>query len=367
MDRKPLKSKAAESFRHVLVTGGCGFIGSNFVRHVLARDANLHVTNLDLLTYSGNPDNLADVTVEEDLDRRPRYHFLRDDIRNGEAVLRLLDASVGGNECPPIDAVVHFAAESHVDRSIMGPAQFVSTNVLGTSALLESCRATIARLPSWFRFIHVSTDEVYGSLGADDPPFHEDTPLAPNSPYAASKAGSDLLVRSYCRSFGFPAIITRCSNNYGPFQFPEKLIPLMITTAVRDAPLPIYGDGMNVRDWIHVEDHCAAIWAVLQGGRIGSCYNIGGQSEMTNLEIVQSILTALEKSEALITFVTDRPGHDRRYAICINRIQEELNWRPAVAFDAGIQATIEWYLDHESWWRPLLSESRRVADTMYMS
>ncbi len=272
-------------FEHILVTGGCGFIGSNFVRHALERESGLHVTNLDLLTYSGNPENLTDVVASNGPGGDARYHFVRADIGDGGAVSQLLRASLDANDRPPIDAVVHFAAESHVDRSIMGPTPFVRTNVLGTSTLIEACRTMLHGLPGHFRFVHVSTDEVYGSLGASDPPFSEETPLAPNSPYAASKAGSDLLVRSYYKTFDFPAIITRCSNNYGPFQYPEKLIPLMITAAMRGASLPVYGDGLNVRDWIHVDDHCAALRAVRRKGRSGACYNIGGESETTNLEI----------------------------------------------------------------------------------
>lgn len=354
-------------FEHILVTGGCGFIGSNFIRHALTRNSSLHVTNLDLLTYSGNLDNLKDVVSRNGPDGDSRYHFVQADINDTNMLLSLLRGYLKSDDCTPIDAVVHFAAESHVDRSILGPTPFVRTNVLGTSTLIETCRSMLDVLPGHFRFIHVSTDEVYGSLGASDRPFDEETPLAPNSPYAASKAGSDLLVRSYCQTFDFPAIITRCSNNYGPFQYPEKLIPLMITTAMRDAPLPVYGDGMNVRDWIHVDDHCNALWAVLQNGCLGTCYNIGGESEMANLSIVKIIVAALGKSESLISFVTDRPGHDRRYAMNIDHIRKEVGWRPVVRFESGIQSTIEWYLQHEAWWRPLLRESGLVMDTMYRS
>ncbi len=355
------------TFAHILVTGGCGFIGSNFIRHALTRDSRLQVTNLDLLTYSGNPKNLTDVVGSNGPDGDSRYHFVQADITDGTTLLDLLRSSLNADDRLPIDAVVHFAAESHVDRSIMGPTPFVMTNVIGTSTLMESCRSMLEVLPPHFRFIHVSTDEVYGSLGASDSPFSEEAPLAPSSPYAASKAGSDLLVRSYCTTYDFPAIITRCSNNYGPFQYPEKLIPLMITSAMRDAPLPVYGDGMYLRDWIHVDDHCAAVWAVLQGGRLGACYNIGGESEIANLDIVRGIIAALGKPDSLITFVTDRPGHDRRYAMNIDRIREDIGWQPVVSFDTGIQSTIEWYLQHEDWWRPLLCESGRVADTMYKS
>ena len=350
-------------FEHILVTGGCGFIGSNFIRHALNQNSSLHITNLDLLTYSGNPENLKDVVSGSGCDSR--YHFVRADIGDENFISQILCSDLDANGRPSIDAVVHFAAESHVDRSIIGSIPFVRTNVLGTSTLIETCRVVLDMLPSHFRFIHVSIDEVYGSLGASDPPFSKNTPLAPNSPYAASKAGSDLLVRSYCRTFDFPAIITRCSNNYGPFQYPEKFIPLMVTMAMCGAPLPVYGDGMNIRDWIHVEDHCAALWAVLRDGRLGTCYNIGGESETTNLEIVRNVVATLGKPESLITFVTDRLGHDQRYAMNIDRIRHDVGWRPTISFHTGLRSTIEWYLQNEDWWRPLLSESKRVADTIY--
>lgn len=353
------------SFAHILVTGGCGFIGSNFIRHALARHENLHVTNLDLLTYSGNPANLSDLAEAHGPGGDARYHFVRGDICDEDVVARLLRGGPGGGDRPAVDAVVHFAAETHVDRSIIEPTRFVGTNVLGTSTLLEAVRLLHDVLPPRFRFIHVSTDEVYGTLGSSDPAFTEDSQLLPSSPYAASKAGADMLVQTYHRTFDIPAIITRCSNNYGPFQFPEKLIPLMVTNALRNASLPVYGDGLNIRDWIHVDDHCAAIWAVLHGGRLGGCYNIGGEAEMANLDIVKSILAGLGKPEALIAFVADRPGHDRRYAMNIDRIRSDLGWRPSVAFNAGLQSTIEWYRQHEQWWQPLLPESGRVADTMY--
>ena len=349
-------------FDHLLVTGGCGFIGSNFIRHALARDASLHITNIDLLTYSGNPENLADIATSNGPGGDSRYRFEKADICDANHVSRLLRGSLDAHDRPPIDAVVHFAAETHVDRSIVGPTPFVRTNVLGTSTLIETCRSMLSELPARFRLIHVSTDEVYGSLGPSDSPFSETTPLAPTSPYAASKAGSDLMVRSYCQTFDFPAIVTRCSNNYGPFQFPEKLIPLMITMAMQNLPLPVYGDGMYVRDWIHVNDHCAGIWAVLHNGCPGSCYNIGGESELVNLEIVKRIVAELGKPESLIRFVADRQGHDRRYAMNTDRLRGELGWRPIVPFETGIQATIEWYVKHESWWRPLLRNSVRVMD-----
>jgi dTDP-glucose 4,6-dehydratase len=352
-------------FEHLLVTGGCGFIGSNFVRRVLAENADLHVTNLDLLTYSGNLENLAEIAAAHGADGDSRYRFVQADIGDGDRVSELLHPSLRGEAVPAIDAVVHFAAESHVDRSILGPTPFVSTNVVGTSTLIETCRRLRGNLPGHFRFVHVSTDEVYGSLEPSDPPFTETTPLAPNSPYAASKAGSDLLVRSYCETFNFPAIITRCSNNYGPYQFPEKLIPLMLTRAMRNASLPLYGDGLNVRDWIHVYDHCAAVWAVLNDGELGSCYNIGGESEMSNLQIVQHILQLMGKHESLINYVEDRLGHDRRYAMDNARIRRDIGWSPIIDFADGIQTTIDWYRENPQWWRPLLAESERVAEELY--
>lgn len=353
------------AFEHILVTGGCGFIGSNFVRHALGCDTKLYVTNLDMLTYSGNAANLADVADVHGLDGDSRYRFVRGDIRDEDTVSGILRDGLRSEDRPPVDAIVHFAAETHVDRSIMGPTSFVSTNVIGTSTLVETARLIQDALPARFRFIHVSTDEVYGALDAREPAFTEETPLAPTSPYAASKAGSDLIIQAYRRTFDFPAIIVRCSNNYGPFQYPEKLIPLMITNALQDISLPVYGDGMYVRDWIHVHDHCAALWSILHDGRIGTCYNVGGESELVNLDIVKSILTALGKPESLIDFVADRPGHDRRYAMNIDRIRSEVGWQPTIDYDTGIQSTIAWYLEHEHWWRPLLPESKRVAETMY--
>ena len=354
-----------DSFQHLLVTGGCGFIGSNFVRYALTSGLSLCVTNVDALTYSGNPLNLADVVERNGPGGDSRYQFVHADITDQDFMLNLIQKSLCADDRPPIDAVIHFAAESHVDRSIIGPIPFVRTNVLGTAVLIEICQRMRNELPACFRFIQISTDEVYGSLEPSDPPFDEATALAPNSPYAASKASSDLLVRSYCNTFDFPAIITRCSNNYGPFQYPEKLVPLMITTAMRDESLPVYGDGMNVRDWVHVHDHCAAIWSVLQNGHVGACYNIGGEAELTNLDIVKSVTSALGKPESLITFVADRPGHDRRYAMNIDRIRNDLGWYPSISFDSGIHTTIDWYLQHEAWWRPLLVDSEFVMNKMY--
>jgi dTDP-glucose 4,6-dehydratase len=355
----------------ILVTGGAGFIGSNFVRATLRRDPKIRVVNLDVLTYAGNLESLADVSR----DYSDRYRFVHGDIRDMPVVSALLAgrpasngksaASATQSEWVP-DAVVHFAAESHVDRSIIGPAAFVETNVSGTLALLEACRAELNRASRPFRFVHVSTDEVYGSLGPGDPAFSERTPLAPNSPYAASKAGSDFLVRAYVETHHFPALITRCSNNYGPYQFPEKLIPLMITRALRDQPLPVYGDGKNVRDWIHVLDHNDAVWNVLTKGVAGEVYNIGGQAETTNITIVRQLLKLLGKPESLIRYVTDRPGHDRRYAMDITKISDTLGWTPQHDLETGLAETVEWYLANRDWWERVLNEAYRAAHALYL-
>ncbi len=313
----------------ILVTGGCGFIGSNFVRFELESHPQLEVVNLDLLSYAGNPENLADLATNA------RYRFVQGDITNRPVVERLLAEGV--------DAVVNFAAESHVDRSIQDSGPFVRTNIVGTQVLLDAAKAAGAK-----RFVQISTDEVYGSLGATGL-FTETTPLAPNSPYAASKTAADLLVRSYVHTFGFPALITRCSNNYGPYQFPEKLIPLFISNAFEDKPLPVYGDGQQVRDWIHVLDHCRAIDRVLREGRPGEIYNIGGHCEKPNLDVTRTILRLTGKSDSLIKYVADRLGHDRRYAIDCTKIERELGWRPQVTFDQGIADTIRWYRENAAW------------------
>jgi len=331
----------------ILVTGGAGFIGSNFIIQTLKNsdDEELNVVNYDLLTYAGNLDNLNSVSGD------PRCKFVKGDICDTAAVKRLFEEY-------GFDAVVHFAAESHVDNSITGPARFVATNVLGTQTLLQTAKEAW-ELDEYLnkRFIHVSTDEVYGTLG-DFGYFSEATRLAPNSPYSASKAGSDLMARAYFETFGFPVIITRCSNNYGPFQFPEKLIPLMIANALRDKPLPVYGDGLNVRDWLYVEDHCRAINAVLDKGVPGEVYNIGGNNEKHNIDIVKLILAELGKPESLITFVKDRLGHDRRYAIDATKIKRALGWTPSVDFDTGIRATIKWYLENREWWEKILARGK---------
>lgn len=319
----------------ILVTGGAGFIGSNFVRYIL-NARNYRIINLDKLTYAGNLENLADLELHSN------YLFIKGDICD-----RLLVEKIFQEE--KIDAVVNFAAESHVDRSILGAKIFVETNVLGTQTLLD-----VAKVYGVERFLQVSTDEVYGSLG-ETGYFTEETPLAPNSPYSASKAGGDFLVRAYHETFKMPTLITRCSNNYGPYHFPEKLIPLMIVNALNDKPLPVYGDGLNVRDWLYVVDHCRAIDVVLHNGRIGEVYNIGGHNEKKNIDIVKLVLQKLGKPESLITFVKDRPGHDRRYAIDASKIERELGWKPQETFETGIEKTIAWYLDNRKWWERILS------------
>jgi len=319
----------------ILVTGGAGFIGSNFVHYMLEQHPDYVIINLDKLTYAGNLENLQGV------ENRANYHFIKGDILDRELLTPLFQDG--------LDAVINFAAESHVDRSIMEPDVFVKTNVLGTQVLLD-----LAKTYGVGKFVQISTDEVYGTLGAEGY-FTEKTPLAPNSPYSSSKAGADLLVRAYHETFGLPVNITRCSNNYGPYQFPEKLIPLMIKNALEGLPLPVYGDGSNVRDWLHVEDHCRAIDLVLHHGKSGEVYNIGGNNERTNLEIVKTILRHLDKPESLIQFVQDRPGHDKRYAIDAAKIREELGWVPKYTFDIGIKQTIDWYLEHRDWWQRIVS------------
>jgi dTDP-glucose 4,6-dehydratase len=330
--------------RAVLVTGGAGFIGSNFIYHFMAGNPGCRVVNLDLLTYAGNLENLKGV------EGSPEYRFVRGDICDAALVAKLLAEE-------RIDAVLHFAAESHVDRSITGPEVFVRTNVLGTQVLLEESRKhRDSGAVAAFRFLQVSTDEVYGSLGPDGY-FTEETPLAPNSPYSASKAGGDLLVRAYHETYGFPTLNTRCSNNYGPYHFPEKLIPLMIHNIIARQPLPVYGDGLNVRDWLHVKDHSSAIETVLKKGKPGEVYNIGGNNEWRNIDIVNLVCDLLDgklgrapgENRGLITFVKDRPGHDRRYAIDAAKTKRELGWEPSYTFERGIAETIDWYLANGSW------------------
>ena len=337
----------------ILVTGGAGFIGSNFVLDWLAQ-SDEPVVNLDKLTYAGNLNNLAS------LNQDPRHIFVHGDIGDQAHVARLLA------EHRP-RAIVHFAAESHVDRSISGPAAFIETNVNGSFALLEAARAYWSALAATdkeaFRFLHVSTDEVYGSLGPDDAPFSETTPYAPNSPYSASKAASDHLVRAYHHTYGMPVLTTNCSNNYGPYHFPEKLIPLIITNARAGKALPIYGDGQQVRDWLYVSDHCAAIRRVLADGRLGEVYNVGGWNEKANLDVVHTLCDILDQLDPKaqgsyreqITYVQDRPGHDRRYAIDARKLERELGWKPAETFESGIRKTVQWFLDHQDWVRDVQS------------
>jgi len=313
----------------LLVTGGCGFIGSNFIHHILRTRRDWSLVNVDKLSYAGNLENLAEIQND------PRYWFVRADIADREQMTAL--ASEG------IDVIVNFAAETHVDRSILDPAFFIRNNVLGTESLLWAAKENRVA-----RFVQISTDEVYGSLGPTGK-FTEDSPLRPNNPYAASKAAADLLCRAFQHTYGLAVIITRCSNNYGPYQFPEKVIPVCISNALADRPLPLYGDGLNVRDWIYVEDHCRAIEAVIERGQPGEVYNIGSNQEMTNLELMRTILRVLGKPESLIQFVKDRPGHDRRYAMDSTRIQRELGWRPRVGFEEGIRRTVEWYQTHQDW------------------
>jgi len=333
----------------ILVTGGCGFIGSNFVRYILKGYPNYSVLNVDKLTYAGNLENLADLTSS------PRYRFIRTDIAEApqmEAIIR-----------EGVDAIVNFAAESHVDRSIEDPSTFMKTNVFGTFVLLEAVRRVFPKQK--IRIVHISTDEVYGSLG-EIGAFTEETPLAPNSPYSASKTAADMLVRAYHHTYGLPTSITRCSNNYGPYQFPEKLIPLLISNAIEDKELPIYGDGMNVRDWIYVEDHCRALDTVLHRGKEGEVYNIGGRSEKPNLEVVRTVLDQLGKPHSLIRFVKDRPGHDRRYAMDFSKIERELGWKPAFSFEEGVRLTVEWYKNHQEWWRKIKTgEYLKYYERMY--
>jgi len=331
----------------ILVTGGCGFIGSNFVQYMLEAHDDDKIVNLDALTYAGNPENLKDVSAH------PRYHFVKGNICNRSEVDRCMREF-------HVDTIINFAAESHVDRSITGPSIFVETNIGGTSVLLEAARELKVQ-----RFIQVSTDEVYGSLG-ENGKFSETTQLHPNSPYAASKASADLLALAYHHTFGLPVIVTRCSNNYGPYQFPEKLLPLMIANAIDNKPLPVYGDGANVRDWLFVKDHCVAIDTVLRRGRLGEVYNIGGNNEWKNIDIVRLLLKTIGKGEDLITFVKDRPGHDRRYAIDASKISGELRWTPSVTFEKGLQLTVDWYLRNESWWRHIINgEYRNYYRKMY--
>lgn len=328
--------------KKVLVTGGAGFIGGNFVHYMVAKYPEYHIFNLDALTYAG------DLTKHQKIEGKSNYTFVHTDITKSLEIHKLFEKE-------QFDYVVHFAAESHVDRSIREPEVFIRTNILGTQILLEAAKRIGVQ-----KFVHISTDEVYGELDFDpDTFFTEETPLQPNSPYSASKASSDFLVRSYYETFDLPVNITRCSNNYGPYHFPEKLIPLTISRIINDEPVPIYGDGKHIRDWLHVEDHCSAIDLVLHKGELGEVYNIGGHNEKTNLEVVQTIIKALGKSEELIQYVPDRLGHDRRYAIDPSKL-ERLGWVPVYSFDSGIQQTITWYLENQIWWNQILHKNNQI-------
>ncbi|MCJ1908367.1 dTDP-glucose 4,6-dehydratase [Planococcus ruber] len=327
--------------KKVLVTGGAGFIGGNFVQYMVEKYPEYHIFNLDALTYAG------DLTKHREIEKRRNYTFVHTDITKSLEIHKLFEKE-------QFDYVVHFAAESHVDRSIREPEVFITTNILGTQILLEAAKRIGVQ-----KFVHISTDEVYGELDFDPSTFFtEETPLQPNSPYSASKASSDLLVRSYFETFGLPVNITRCSNNYGPYHFPEKLIPLAISHVLKDQPVPVYGDGKNIRDWLHVADHCSAIDLVLHKGELGEVYNIGGHNEQSNLDVVRTILNALGKTEELIQYVPDRLGHDRRYAIDPSKL-EKLGWKPMYRFDSGIQQTVQWYLENRDWWEHILKRQRQ--------
>jgi dTDP-glucose 4,6-dehydratase len=330
----------------ILVTGGAGFIGSNFIRYMLNVHPDWEITNLDKLTYAGNLENLKDVQDN------PKYSFVRGDITDHGLLIKLLKTG--------FKAIINFAAESHVDRSIMDASPFIRTNIEGVQMLLEGAREYGVE-----RFLQVSTDEVYGSIDAPNK-FTEESPFLPNSPYAASKAAADGMCRAYQRTFNMPVVVTRCSNNYGPYQFPEKFLPLAITNALEDRTIPVYGDGLNIRDWIHVEDHCRALDIVLQQGKPGNAYNIGGNNERTNLDMVYRILDIMGKPHSLTTFVTDRPGHDRRYALDTTKISRELGFQPSVSFEEGLHSTVDWYVNNEPWWRNIKSgEYAEYYDRMY--
>jgi dTDP-glucose 4,6-dehydratase len=334
----------------IIVTGGAGFIGSNFVYHMLEKHPDYKIVCLDLLTYAGNLQTLENAL------KNPKFTFVKGDISDRDTVFDLFE-----RQKP--DVVVNFAAESHVDRSIENPGLFLTTNIIGTQILMDACRKYGIK-----RFHQVSTDEVYGDLPLDrlDLMFTEDTPIHTSSPYSASKAGADLLVLAYHRTFGLPATISRCSNNYGPYHFPEKLIPLIITRALKDESLPVYGEGLNVRDWLYVTDHCSAIDLIIHKGREGEIYNIGGHNERTNLQVVKSVLKELNKPESLITYVRDRPGHDMRYAINPEKIEKELGWKPTYNFDEGIRVTVKWFLDNQDWWKKIISgEYSSYYEKMY--
>lgn len=350
----------------ILVTGGAGFIGSNAVGWLLREQPDLQVVVLDAFTYAAHPQSLPMVSAGAE----QRLFVIKGDVRDAALVRAAVDGGATdqrGRGTPAVDLVWHMAAESHVDRSILGPSDFVTTNVEGTVRVLEAVRAA-QDAGRRVRLLHVSTDEVYGSLAPDDPAFTESNPLDPSSPYAASKAAADLVVQGWARTYGLPVFISRCSNNYGPYQFPEKLIPLMVTRALAGQRLPVYGDGRQVRDWLHVEDHVRALWAVSGlAAWDGRVFNIGAQGERENLAVVRGVLDALGRDHALIEHVRDRPAHDRRYAMDAARLRRETGWAPTIAFEDGLAATVQWYVDHEPWWRAVQGESQRAADALYLA
>lgn len=365
-------SFADESFdpRTIVVTGGAGFIGGTLVRWLLASNPDVRVVTYDALTYAGNLDSLAEVFAKNGAHGDGRHYFVKADICDAEAFSAVLDGH--GKETgtdrpiPRADAIIHLAAESHVDRSILGPAAFITTNVVGTQVVLECMRRSLDESPRPFRMLHVGTDEVYGDLEPGDAPWTEDESLKPSSPYAASKASADLLIGAWRRTFGMPVLLTRCGNNYGPYQFPEKLIPLVITRAMAGSSIPVYGDGLQERDWIHAEDHARALWAVLTRGALGRTYHVSAGEQKNNREVITSILRQLGQPESLMTRVTDRLGHDRRYALDNRRIVSELGWQPTIGWDEGIAQTVRWYQENREWWGRVTSEAYRAAEALYL-
>ena len=354
----------------VLITGGAGFIGGTLVRWLLASNPDVRVVTYDALTYAGNLDSLAAVFAKYGAHGDGRHFFVKADICDAQAFSTVLEGTgteTGtGRPVPRADAVIHLAAETHVDRSIMGPAAFITTNVVGTQVVLECVRRTLEVSPRPFRMLHVGTDEVYGDLEPGDAPWTEDESLKPSSPYAASKASADLLIGAWRRTFGMPVLLTRCGNNYGPYQFPEKLIPLVITRAMAGSSIPVYGDGLQERDWIHAEDHARALWAVLTRGALGRTYHVSAGEQKNNREVITSILRQLGQSESLMTRVTDRLGHDRRYALDNGRITSELGWAPEHRWDDGIAETVRWYQENQEWWGRVTSEAYRAAEALYL-
>ncbi|MBM3844046.1 MAG: dTDP-glucose 4,6-dehydratase [Verrucomicrobia bacterium] len=365
------KEAAAFAPAVVVITGGAGFIGGTLVRWLLATYPDLRVVTYDSLTYAGNLDSLADVFATHGPRGDGRHYFVKADVCDAAALSAVLDGKAtetgGTRVVPTADAMAHLAAESHVDRSILGPAEFINTNVVGTQVVLECVRGTLDRSPRPFRMLHVGTDEVYGDLGPQDVASVEDSPIKPSSPYAASKASADHLIGAWHRTFGTPVLLTRCGNNYGPYQFPEKLIPLVITRALAGASIPVYGDGMQIRDWIHAEDHARALWTVLTRGTLGRTYNVSAGEQRTNREVITSILRQLGRPESLMTRVVDRLGHDRRYALDNMRITFELGWRAEHSWDDGISATVRWFEANREWWGRVTSEAYRAAEALYLT